>query len=181
MRKSGAARQRAAPPLNQTNIAMNNARTLLVTIATACVAMLAAALYLQHVKDLLPCPLCVIQRYLFLTVAIACLAGAAAGRPRLGAGIGLMATLGGVGVAAKHLYILAHPGLSCGIDPLETSLNKIFTATYLPYIFRADGLCEDATAPLFGLSIPQWALLWFVVFTIALGAVALGKIGRRRP
>jgi disulfide bond formation protein DsbB len=143
-------------------------RKLLLSIAAACLAMLGVGMYIQHVLDLLPCPLCVIQRYLFLTVALACLLGAASGKPKLGAGLGLAAALGGIGVAAKHLYVLAHPGLSCGIDPLETSLNKIFTAQYLPFMFRADGLCEDATAPFFGLMIPQWALVWFVIFAIAL-------------
>jgi disulfide bond formation protein DsbB len=143
-------------------------RNLLLSIAAACLAMLGVGMYIQHVLDLLPCPLCVIQRYLFLTVALGCLLGAASGKPKLGAGLGLAAALGGIGVAAKHLYILAHPGLSCGIDPLETSLNKIFTAQYLPFMFRADGLCEDATAPFFGLMIPQWALVWFVIFALAL-------------
>jgi hypothetical protein len=34
-----------------------------------------------------------------------------------GAGVGLLAALGGLGTGGKHLYVLAHPGLSCGIDP----------------------------------------------------------------
>ena len=147
---------------------MLKSRPLLLSIAVCCIALLAVALYLQHVLDMLPCPLCVIQRYLFLAVAVACLAGLAAGKPRLGASVGLLGALGGLGVAGKHVYLLAHPGLSCGIDPLETALNKIFTAQYLPFIFRADGLCEDATAPLFGLSIPQWSFVWFALLTVAL-------------
>jgi len=142
-------------------------RTLLLLIAAACGAVLAVAMYIQHVLDMLPCPLCVIQRYLFLAVALGCLIGAA-GKTRLGAGIGLLGALGGLGVAGKHIYILAHPGLSCGIDPLETSLNTVFTAKLLPFMFRADGLCEDATAPFFGLSIPQWSLLAFALFAVAL-------------
>lgn len=146
---------------------MNQSRNLLLSVGAACFGMLAVAMYLQHSLDLLPCPLCVIQRYLFLGIGVACLAGAWT-RPKLGAGLGLLGALGGLGVASKHLYVLAHPGLSCGIDPLETSLNTIFTARYLPFIFRADGLCEDATAPFFGLSVPQWAFIWFALFAIAL-------------
>ncbi len=147
---------------------MNQSRTLLLAIAAACIALLGVAMFLQHVMDMLPCPLCVIQRYLFLAVAVACLIGAFAGQPKLGAGLGLLGALGGMGVAGKHLYVLANPGLSCGIDPLQTSLNKIFTAEYLPFMFQADGLCEDALAPFFGLSIPQWSFLWFALFGIAL-------------
>ena len=147
---------------------MNQSRNLLLAIAAACIALLGVAMFLQHVMDMLPCPLCVIQRYLFLGVAVACLIGAFAGQPKLGAGLGLLGALGGMGVAGKHLYVLANPGLSCGIDPLQTSLNKIFTAEYLPFMFQADGLCEDALAPFFGLSIPQWSFLWFALFGIAL-------------
>ena len=146
---------------------MMQSRTLLLAIAAAALSLIGVALYLQHGLDMLPCPLCVIQRYLFLTIAIVCLIGALARKPRLGAGLGLLAALGGLGVAGKHLYVLAHPGLSCGIDPMETALNKIPTATLMPFLFRADGLCEDATAPWFGLSIPQWAFLWFALFALA--------------
>ena len=155
---------------------MTTSRKLLLSIAFACFGLLAVALYLQHGMDMLPCPLCVIQRYLFLAVALGCLIGAA-GKPKAGAGIALLGALGGLGVAGKHLYILAHPGLSCGIDPLETALNKVFTAQYLPFLLKADGLCEDATAPFFGLSIPQWSMLGFAVFTLALVWILL----RRRP
>lgn len=154
---------------------MIQSRTLLLSIAAACLGLIGAALFLQHGMDMLPCPYCVIQRYLFLAVAIACLLGAAAGKPKFGAAMGLLGALGGLGVAGKHLYILAHPGLSCGIDPMETMLNKIFTAELLPSVFRADGLCEDATAPLFGLSIPQWSFLWFGLFALALGWLLLRR------
>ena len=150
---------------------MNQSRPLLLSIAAACIALLGVAMVLQHVMDMTPCPLCVIQRYLFLAIALACLIGAASNKPKPGAGLGLLGALGGLGVAGKHLYVLAHPGLSCGIDPLETALNKIFTAEYLPFMFQADGLCEDALAPFFGLSIPQWSFLWFALFGIALASI----------
>ena len=147
---------------------MMQSRTLLLAIAAAALSLIGVALYLQHGLDMLPCPLCVIQRYLFLTIAIVCLIGALARKPRLGAGLGLLAALGGLGVAGKHLYVLAHPGLSCGIDPMETALNKIPTATLLPGLFRADGLCEAAQETVFGLNVPQWSAVWFTILTLAL-------------
>ena len=152
---------------------MITSRSLLLAIACTCFALIGAALYLQHAQHLLPCPLCVIQRYLFLAIALCCLIGAYCDRPRLGAGLGLIGALGGLGVVGKHLWVLAHPGLSCGIDPLETMLNKIPTATLLPWLFRADGLCEDARDTLLALSIPQWSALWFVLLTGALAYLLL--------
>ena len=155
---------------------MNQLRSLLLTIAIAAFGLIGVALYLQHGRDMLPCPLCVIQRYLFLAVGIASLAGAFISKPKIGAGVGLLAAFGGLYYAGHHLYVLANPGLSCGIDPMETFLNKIPTATYLPFLFRADGLCEDALAPWFGLSIPQWSFLWFGLFALVLAWALL-----RRP
>jgi disulfide bond formation protein DsbB len=147
---------------------MIKSRSILLVIAATCFALVGAALYLQHVNDMLPCPLCVIQRYLFLAIGFCSLLGAVGDKLRLGAGLALLGALGGLGVVGKHLYVLAHPGFSCGIDPMTTVLNKIPTATLLPWLFQADGLCEDARDTLIGLSIPQWSAVWFVILTAAL-------------
>lgn len=147
---------------------MPTSRKILLLIAAAGIAVVGAALYLQHAKDMLPCPLCIIQRYCFLGVAIFSLIGAFAGKLKAFAGVALLSALGGLGVAGKHLYVIAHPGFSCGIDPMETVLNKIPTATMLPSIFRADGLCEAALDDVLGLSVPQWSALWFVILALAL-------------
>jgi disulfide bond formation protein DsbB len=156
---------------------MPRSRTTLLAISLISFALVAVAVYLQHAHDMLPCPLCVIQRYLFLGVGIAALAGALSGKIRTGAGVALLAALGGLGVVGKHLYVLANPGFSCGIDPMETMLNKIPTATLLPWLFQADGLCENATDGILGLSIPQWSAVWFVL--LALGLVWVLIAGRR--
>lgn len=148
---------------------MIHTRSLLLSIAIASFGLIGVALYLQLGLDMLPCPYCVIQRYLFIAIGVFALIGAYVGKPKALAGAALLAALGGLVAAGKHLWILAHPGLSCGIDPVETFLNKVPSATYLPFLFRADGLCEDATAPWFGLSIPQWSFLWFGLFALSLG------------
>jgi disulfide bond formation protein DsbB len=154
---------------------MSSSRNLLLAIAAVSLALIGAALYLQHAKDMLPCPLCVIQRYLYLGIAIFSLIGAFANKIKAGAGLALLCALGGLGYVGKHLYVLAHPGFSCGIDPMETALNKIPTATLLPWLFRADGLCEAASAPVFGLNVPQWSAVWFAILTLALAWVLVRR------
>lgn len=147
---------------------MLKSRTLLLVIAIACIGLLSYALYMQHVLDMQPCPLCVLQRYAFSAIAIFCLAGAAANVPRPAAALALLAALSGGAVAGYHLWVQAHPSVSCGIDPLETSLNTILTARWLPFMFQADGFCSTPYPPLFGLSTPQWAMVWFVAFALTL-------------
>lgn len=156
---------------------MKSSKPVLLAIALACLALLGFALYLQHGLDYLPCPLCVLQRYAFAGVALICLVAALlpAGAARAGAGLGSLAALAGAGVAGWQLWIKSQPSASCGIDPLETSLNRIPTAEFLPFLFRADGLCTTEYDPILGLSVPQWSLLWFIVFVILLGWTALRR------
>ena len=153
------------------------AKPLLLLTAITCIAMLAVGLYLQQVLDMLPCPLCILQRYAFAAVALACLVtvGLPAPATRIGAALAGAASLTGAGIAIRHLWVKAHPTVSCGIDPLETSLNKILTAQWFPTLFQADGLCTTEYDPILGLSIPQWALVWFTVFAIVTAAIAIAK------
>jgi disulfide bond formation protein DsbB len=147
---------------------MPNNRTLLIAIALTCFALIGGALYFQHVENMLPCPLCVIQRYAFLFAGIFALVAAFAKKTTPWIALSLASALGGVGTVAKHLYVLANPGFSCGIDPTETFLNKLPSATALPAVFRADGLCESAGDLVMGLSIPHWSAVWFAVVTAGL-------------
>jgi protein dithiol:quinone oxidoreductase len=154
---------------------VTNSKPVLLVIALSSLALLGAALYLQHVENMQPCPLCIIQRYAFAAIALICLLFVAlpGSVTRLGARLAGLAALSGAGVAGWHLWVKAHPAISCGIDPLETSLNKIAPAQWWPSVFQADGFCTTEYAPILGLSIPQWALLWFVVLAIILGRVAV--------
>ena len=156
---------------------MKKSKPVLLAVAFVSMALLAVALYLQHVEKMQPCPLCVIQRYAFAVVAIICLIAAFCkeATARVGAALAALPSLAGAGVAGWHIYIKANPTVSCGIDPLETSLNTIPTAKLLPFLFEADGLCTTAYAPIMGLSLPQWALVWFVVIALFLLRTAFQK------
>ena len=149
---------------------MHSSKPVLLGVAAVCVGVLGAALYLQLVENMLPCPLCVLQRYAFIAIGLFCLIGAAMprGTRRISIGLATASAFTGIGIAANHLHVLANPGLSCGIDPLETGLNKIFLAKWWPTMFRADGMCETPYAPTLGLSLPAWAMLCFVIITLTL-------------
>lgn len=156
---------------------MNNPRTILLAVAFSSFALLGVALYLQHVMNMQPCPLCVMQRYAFVAIALICLVlvGLPPKAVRAGAGLGAIAALTGAGIAIWHLWVKANPSVSCGIDPLETSLNTIPTANMMPFLFKADGFCSTPYAPILGLSIPQWSLIWFVIFAIVLARLAFKR------
>lgn len=151
-------------------------KLLLIAIAVTCVGLLAGAVYFQYAAYMLPCPWCIIQRYLYTAIALICLITAF--RPtaiRVGAALGALFGLAGVGAAAWLIWVQAHPSVSCGIDPVETSLNKIPTAKLLPFLFKANGLCTTEYDPILGLSMPQWSLLAFIGMTVVLGFLAIRR------
>ncbi|MES3025989.1 MAG: disulfide bond formation protein B [Pseudomonadota bacterium] len=154
---------------------MPASRILLNAIALFCFSLICLALYLQHMVDMLPCPLCVMQRYAFLVTGLFCLLAASTMRVKTWAAAALVGALAGLATAAKHVHLLANPGMSCGIDPMETLLNKLPTAIYMPALFQADGLCEDASELLYGYSIPQWSLAAFIVIAVVLAYILVRK------
>ena len=155
---------------------MPNNRTLLLAVAFICFAVIGGALYFQHVKLMPPCGLCVFQRYAFVIAGIFALVGAFSTKQKPWIVLSLLSALAGIGTVAKHLHVLANPGFSCGIDPATTFLNKIPTATILPSVFEAEGLCETAGELIVGLSLPQWSGVTFVVVSAAL----IYMLARRR-
>ncbi len=140
-------------------------------------ALLGGGLYLQLVEKMLPCPLCVLQRYAFALIAIFCLLGVVMRRGAHGflSACALLSAIAGVVIAGRHLWIKANPKSTCGIDPLETSLNTIPPAELFPLMFKADGLCTMEYAPIWRLSIPQWSMLWFLLFVIVLTIVFMRR------
>lgn len=155
---------------------MPSNRTILIALALFCFGVIGAALYLQHAKDMLPCPLCIMQRYAFIVAGIFALIAAFAPRQKIWVGLGLVSIAWGGLQVQKHIHVINNPGFSCGIDPLETMLNKIPTATGMPWLFRADGLCEGAGELVMGLSVPQWS----AVSMTAVGLTLLYVLLRRK-
>ena len=147
----------------------------LLSIALIAIALLGVGLYLQFVREMSPCPLCILQRYAFVAVAIFCLIALAlpAAAARAAAALAALSAITGAVIAGWHLWVKAHPAVSCGIDPLETSLNTIFTAKLMPFLFQADGFCTTEYDPILGLSIPQWSLIWFAIFAVVLASLVV--------
>lgn len=156
---------------------MISPKLLLIAIAVTCVGLLAGAVYFQYTAYMLPCPWCIIQRYAYSAIALICLITAfrPAAALRRGAALGAIVAMAGVAAAAWLIWVQAHPSVSCGIDPVETSLNKFPTAKLLPFLFKANGLCTTEYDPIMGLSMPQWSLLAFVGMTLVLVFLALRR------
>ena len=51
---------------------MKSAKIMLLGVALSAIALLGVGLYLQFMRDMAPCPLCILQRYAFVAVALCC-------------------------------------------------------------------------------------------------------------
>src|SRR5690606_31349688 len=80
---------------------MTTRNSTLLAIARTAIGLLMFPLYLQHIRGMQPCPLCVIQRYLFAVIAILSLVATLLppSGARVAAGISALTAIAGTGVA----------------------------------------------------------------------------------
>lgn len=135
--------------------------------------MLAFAYYLQFVKGLEPCPLCILQRLAFAGTGIAFLAAAIHHPARrwaahLYGGVIAAIALAGAAVAARHVWLQYLPEAkrpACG-PGIEFLLNTFGPVESLRRILRGSGECGTVEWTFLGLSIPEWTLPAFIVLAI---------------
>ena len=147
-----------------------------------CVALLAYALYSEHVLGLAPCPLCILQRIAVFAMGLVFLA-AALHRARGGAALawGAMIALvaaAGAAIAARHVWITAQPPgtvAECGAS-LDYMLEVLPLREVLAKVLTGSGECGKIDGRFLGLSMPAWVLVWM----LALGAWGLFVNLRRR-
>lgn len=145
-------------------------RQILLAVSLGCVGLLAFGLYLQHVVGLVPCPMCIVQRYALILIAIvAALAGATGQKSLQFTGVVLLVPMAGFGafVAARQSWLQWYPPevVSCGRDfygMIETFPLK----RALPMIFRGGGDCTQVDWTFLGGSIANWSFVCFSVIAL---------------
>jgi disulfide bond formation protein DsbB len=147
-------------------------RLIYLAVFLACVGLMGFGLYLQHVEKLEPCPLCIFQRYAFVVTGLIALIAAIQGPRKIGTWIysALLMLSSGTGavIAGRQSWLQHNPPniLECGPD-LAYMLDSLPLGQVLPKVFKGEGDCAKVAWKFLGLSIPEWALVWFVLFIIA--------------
>jgi disulfide bond formation protein DsbB len=140
-------------------------------------AAVAAALLSQHVFDMQPCPWCVLQRAIFVAIALAALPGLLVRRAALrrasAAAFGLLAASGVA--AALWQHFVAASSTSCKLTLADRIMSGLGLDSLAPEVFAAYASCADAAVDLFGLPYEFYSLVLYLV--LAAAAVAL----LRRP
>ena len=157
----------------------NAPRRVLVGVGVVCIALLAFGLYLQHAVGLVPCPMCIVQRYALVLIAACALLTGASGTKHVHIGGGLLlailAILGAF-VAARQSWLQWYPPevMSCGRD-LYGMVENFPLQRWVPMVFRGGGDCTKVDWTFLGGSIANWSFLCFS----AVAVVALALVWRQ--
>jgi len=147
--------------------------------ALACAALLGFGYYLQFVRGLDPCPLCLVQRGFFYLVMVTFLVAAIHGpgktATRIYSAMAILFAAGGAAIASRQIWLQHLPAdkvPQCGPDlffmlenfPLSQTLQKLVAGT---------GECAAVDWTFLGLSIAGWSLAWFVALALYAAWLAL--------
>ena len=166
---------------------MSLQRFFLASGFVTCVALMATALWLQHVEGLEPCPLCVLQRGAVILLGVLMLVGAihdpgTLGRRVYGVAI-TIAAVAGAAVAGRHVWLQSLPpgeAPECG-PGLEYMLGAFPITEVIGMVLSGSGECAEVQWTFLALSIPEWTLLMFVAFALfGLSLIALRSANPRR-
>ena len=155
---------------------MFNATLLRWVAVVLPLAAVGAALVSQHVFDMQPCPWCVLQRLVFVALALAALP-ALLSRNRtvnqVGAGVTMLLAACGAAAALWQHFVAASTN-SCKLSLADRIVSGLGLDSLWPQVFAAYATCADAAVSLWGLPYEAFSLALFV----ALGALPLYLLRR---
>ena len=150
----------------------------------ACLGLITYALFVQYGLHLEPCPLCILQRVAVIAAGLLFLLAAAHDPEDRGARVyGFLidlATLAGIAVAARHMWIMAQPPGSvaeCGAS-LGYMMDVLPLHEVLGKILKGSGECAKIDWHFLGLNMPTWVLMALVA--VGTWAVAVNWFTPRR-
>ncbi|MBK1642678.1 hypothetical protein CKO12_12515 [Chromatium okenii] len=140
----------------------------LVAILSASVAL--SSLILTPLLALDPCHLCIVQRTLFLLLALTATAAVFTTPQRLGeyllGGVIVILSAAGSAVASYQSWLQWQPPdtVSCVSSELSWIEQTVeWLGERLPTLFLATGFCEDRELVIFGLSLANLAAILFII------------------
>ena len=150
-------------------------RRVLAAISLSSVAMLVFGLYLQHALELNPCPMCIVQRYALIFVAVFAGLASATGKKSLwitGTLLTLLSAGFGAFTAANQSWLQWFPPevATCGRD-LYGMIETFPLKRAIPMIFRGGGDCSVVDWTFLGGSIANWSFICFTLISLVCVAV----------
>ncbi len=157
-------------------------RRVLALVSVACLGLLAFGLYLQHSVGLEPCPMCIVQRYALILVAVFAALASARGQKGWITGwtvLALLASAFGAFTAARQSWLQWYPPefAMCGRD-FYGMVESYPLRRAIPMIFKGSGDCAAVDWTFLGGSIANWSFVSFMGFC---GVLLVLLLARTRP
>jgi disulfide bond formation protein DsbB len=156
-------------------------RAPFLLVALLSFGLVGGGVVMAQLLNLAACPLCILQRMLYLLLSLAGLLGFAVARHatlrRLAAL--LMAGIAGTGifVAGYQVWIQRFaPKTDCAVNEPWWETFVYWAGDQVPLLFRPSGLCSDPAWKFLSLSIAEWSLMAFTAMLL----VALVAAFRRQ-
>ena len=154
-------------------------------IALASLAAVVAALVSQHVFDMQPCPWCVLQRAIFVAIALAALPAIAwpADGPVLGPALAsallvdLLAMAGAA--AALWQHFVAAATATCNLTLADRIISGLGLDALAPEVFAPRASCADAAVDLLGVPYEFWSLALYLLIGAAATFTAVQALRAR--
>jgi disulfide bond formation protein DsbB len=157
----------------------NTTPRLLNLIAFLCIGAVGIALISQYAFHLQPCAWCVLQRLIYLLIAVFCWLGLLLNRQtvlrKTCALIAVLLSAGGV-AAAWYQYDVAAQLFSCKLTFADRFMVGTGLDAHVPWLFGILASCADAKARILGLEYSLWSMTLFTI----LGVLGLVVLLRRR-
>ena len=142
--------------------------TLLLGMAVISLGAVAVALWTQHAMGMEPCPWCVLQRLIFVAIALVVLPARVWRRGFVqftSALLALALALSGV-AAALWQHFVAAASASCNLTLADRIVGGLTLDEHWPEVFMATASCADAKVNLLGLPYEAWSLGLFVLIGV---------------
>lgn len=147
-------------------------RTIYLTGFVLVSLLLLASLYLQVFDGLIPCPLCILQRFTFGILGFLFLCGFLFFRSlpirQVTTVLLILTSLIGMLIAGRQSWIQHFPpdsGTSCGAS-LEYMLQMLPMTEVMKTIFTGTAECTQRGWEFLYLTLAEWAFLWFSGFAM---------------
>jgi protein dithiol:quinone oxidoreductase len=156
-------------------------RALLSAAALISLGAVGIALISQHVFDMQPCPWCVLQRAIFVAIALVALIGvlsstvlaqrmSAVPVAVLAVLVALLALCGAA--AALWQHFVAAASASCNLTLADRIMTTIGLDSLMPQVFAAYASCAEAAVRLVGVPYEFYSLALFAgLFILAVRVI----------
>ncbi|MBI5786180.1 MAG: disulfide bond formation protein B [Rhodocyclales bacterium] len=153
------------------NRILKHRRTPFLFVLVTGLGLVFGGVLLAELLRLAACPLCIIQRTLYLLLAIVAGIGVAVHArplaPRFAALVMVLVSATGIFVAGYQVWIQRFaPSTNCSPYPTWWEEMVDRAGEVVPLLFKANGLCSDPAWKFLGLSIADWSLGWFIFFLL---------------